>query len=127
MKLAEALLASTGEVLQVANEEAIDFVTAVSGSGPAYVFYMAECLAAAGQKLGLPADIATKLARATVSGSGELMRQTGTDAAQLRQNVTSPNGTTFAALQVLMANDGLKPLLEKAVAAAARRSKELAG
>jgi len=127
LALAEALLASTGEVLRVQNEEAIDFVTAVSGSGPAYVFYLAECLAAAGEKLGLPADIAMRLARATVSGSGELLHQSAQDAATLRQNVTSPNGTTYAALQVLMADDGLKPLMEKAVAAAAHRSKELAG
>ena len=126
MALAETLLASTGEVLRVKNEEAIDFVTAVSGSGPAYVFYLAECLAAAGEKLGLPAELAMRLARATVSGSGELLHQSDLDAATLRQNVTSPNGTTYAALQVLMAEDGLKPLMEKAVAAAARRSKELA-
>ena len=127
MTLAETLLASTGEVLRVKNEEAIDFVTAVSGSGPAYVFYLAECLAAAAEKLGLPADISMRLARATVSGSGELLHQSDLDAATLRENVTSPNGTTHAALQVLMADDGLKPLMEKAVAAAARRSKELAG
>jgi pyrroline-5-carboxylate reductase len=127
MALAEALLSSTGEVLRVKNEEAIDFVTAVSGSGPAYVFYLAECLAAAGEKLGLPADVSMRLARATVSGSGELLHQSDLDAATLRQNVTSPNGTTYAALQVLMADDGLKQLMEKAVAAAARRSKELAG
>lgn len=126
MQLAEALLSSTGEVVKVDNEEAIDFVTAVSGSGPAYVFLLAETMAAAGEKLGLSKEIATQLARATVSGAGELMRQSGTDAAILRQNVTSPNGTTYAALQVLMADDGMKPLLEKAVAAAAARSKELA-
>ena len=127
MALAEALLSSTGEVLRVNDEAAIDFVTAVSGSGPAYVFYLAECLAAAGEKLGLPADVAMKLARATVSGSGELLHQSTQDAATLRQNVTSPNGTTYAALQILMADDGLKPLMEKAVKAAASRSKELAG
>jgi len=127
MALAEALLSSTGEVLKVASEEQIDFVTAVSGSGPAYVFLLAETLAAAGEKLGLPADLAMRLARATVSGSGELLHQSTEPAAILRQNVTSPNGTTYAALQVLMADDGLKPLMEKAVAAAAKRSKELAG
>ena len=125
MQLAEALLASTGEVVRVANEDMIDLVTAVSGSGPAYVFYLAEVLAAAGEKAGLPHDLAVQLARATVAGSGELMRQTGTDAATLRQNVTSPGGTTFAALQVLMAEDGMKPLFEKAVAAAAQRAREL--
>ncbi len=126
MELATALLDSTGEVVTVENESMIDLVTAVSGSGPAYVFYLTECLANAGVKIGLPADLAMQLARATVAGSGELMRQTGIDAATLRQNVTSPNGTTYAALQVLMADDGMKPLLEKAIIAAALRSKELA-
>jgi pyrroline-5-carboxylate reductase len=88
---------------------------------------MTECLAAAGESLGLSPKIAEQLARATVSGSGELMHQSGIDAATLRKNVTSPKGTTYEALQVLMADDGLKPLMQKAVAAAARRSKELAG
>ncbi len=125
MKLAQDLLAATGEVVEVATESAIDAVTAVSGSGPAYVFYLTECLAAAGEKLGLPKDTATKLARATVAGAGELMRQSGEDAGILRKNVTSPNGTTYAALQVLMADDGLSPLMEKAVAAADARSREL--
>jgi pyrroline-5-carboxylate reductase len=101
-------------------------VTAVSGSGPAYVFYMTECLAHAAEKIGLPPALAMQLARATVAGSGELMRVTGTPAATLRQNVTSPKGTTYAALQVLMAEDGLQPLFEKAVKAAADRSRELA-
>lgn len=127
LKLAEALLASTGEVVQVSNEGMIDLVTAVSGSGPAYVFLLAETLAAAGEKAGLPKELAVQLARATVSGSGELMRQSGIDAATLRQNVTSPNGTTYAALQVLMGEHGMQPLLDKAVAAAANRSRELAG
>ena len=104
----------------------IDLVTAVSGSGPAYIFYLTECMANAGEKIGLPAALAMQLARATVAGSGELMRQSGIDAATLRQNVTSPNGTTFAALQVLMADNGMKPLFEKAIQAAADRSKELA-
>ncbi len=126
MELAAALLDSTGEVVTVENESMIDLVTAVSGSGPAYVFYLTECLANAGVRIGLPANLAMQLARATVAGSGELMRQTGIDAATLRQNVTSPNGTTYAALQVLMADDGMKPLFEKAIAAAAHRSKELA-
>lgn len=125
--LAEQLLSSIGEVVRVPAEEQIDWVTAVSGSGPAYVFYLTECLAAAGEKIGLAPAIAMQLARATVSGSGELMRQSGIEAETLRMNVTSPNGTTFAALQVLMADDGMKPLMEKAIAAAARRSKELAG
>ncbi len=125
MQLADVLLASIGEVVTLENETQIDAATAVSGSGPAYVFYMTECLAAAGQAAGLAPDIAMKLARATVAGSGELMRQTGTDAEQLRKNVTSPNGTTHAALQVLMASDGLKPLMQRAVAAAEARAREL--
>jgi len=126
MKLAETLLAAVGEVVEVENEGLIDAATAVSGSGPAYVFYLTECLAAAGEKAGLPAALAMKLARATVSGAGELMRASGIEAATLRQNVTSPKGTTYAALQVLMAENGMAPLFEKAVAAAAARSRELA-
>jgi pyrroline-5-carboxylate reductase len=126
LDLANQLLSSTGEVVTVDDESMIDLVTAVSGSGPAYIFYLTECMAAAGEKIGLPPALAMQLARATVSGSGELMRQTGVDAATLRQNVTSPNGTTYAALQVLMADNGMKPLFEKAIKAAADRSKELA-
>ena len=126
MKLAEELLAATGEVVRVDTEAAIDLVTAVSGSGPAYVFFLAETLAAAGEKAGLPKELAVRLARATVAGSGELMRQSGVDAAMLRQNVTSPNGTTHAALQVLMADDGLQQLMNRAVAAATLRARELA-
>jgi pyrroline-5-carboxylate reductase len=125
--LAEQLLLSIGEVVQVQEESQIDAVTAVSGSGPAYVFYLTECMAAAGEKLGLSADLAMQLARATVAGSGELMHVSGIEAATLRQNVTSPKGTTYAALQVLMADDGLKPLMQKALEAAAARSRELAG
>lgn len=125
-RLAESLLEAIGEVVTVEDEALIDVATAVSGSGPAYVFHMTECLAAAGEKAGLPAELAVKLARATVAGAGELMRQSGLPAATLRENVTSPKGTTHAALEVLMAEDGLKPLFEKAVAAAARRSRELA-
>jgi pyrroline-5-carboxylate reductase len=127
LALAEQLLSTIGEVVRVDTEEQIDWVTGVSGSGPAYVFFLTECLAAAGESLGLAPQLAEKLARATVAGSGELMRQSGIDAATLRQNVTSPKGTTYEALQILMADDGLKPLMQKAVAAAARRSKELAG
>ena len=126
LALARSLLAAVGEVVTVENEAMIDAVTAVSGSGPAYVFYLTECLAAAGEKAGLPKDLAMQLARATVSGAGELMRQSGIEAATLRQNVTSPKGTTYEALQVLMAADGMGPLFEKAVAAALRRSRELA-
>jgi len=126
LDLARTLLSAVGEVVTVANEAMIDAVTAVSGSGPAYVFYLTECLAAAGEKMGLPADLAMQLARATVAGAGELMRVTGTPAATLRQNVTSPKGTTYAALQVLMAEDGMQPLFDKAIAAATHRSRELA-
>jgi pyrroline-5-carboxylate reductase len=127
MALAEQLLSTIGEVVRVDTEDQIDWVTGVSGSGPAYIFFMTECLTAAGESLGLSPKIAEQLARATVAGSGELMRQSGMDAATLRKNVTSPKGTTYEALQVLMAEDGLKPLMQKAVEAAARRSKELAG
>jgi len=123
---AEALLSAVGEVVTVPDEAMIDAVTAVSGSGPAYVFYLTECLAAAGARMGLPADLAMQLARATVAGSGELMRVSGIDAAILRQNVTSPKGTTHAALQVLMAEDGLPRLMDKAIEAATKRSRELA-
>lgn len=126
LQLATELLSAIGEVVTVDREELIDCVTAVSGSGPAYVFYVTECLAAAAEKIGLPPALALQLARATVAGSGELMRVSGIDAATLRQNVTSPKGTTHAALQVLMAENGLQPLFEKAVKAAADRSKELA-
>ena len=124
--LAAQLLASVGEVVQVATESDIDAVTAVSGSGPAYVFYLTECLTKAAQALGLPEEISIQLARATVAGAGELMRQSGTDAATLRKNVTSPKGTTEAALNVLMAADGMEPLMKKAVEAACLRSRELA-
>ncbi len=126
MTLAEELLSSIGEVVRVDDEALIDAATAVSGSGPAYVFYLTECLAAAAEAVGLPPDVAVKLARATVAGSGELMRSSGIDAATLRQNVTSPKGTTYEALQVLMAEGGMKPLMTEAVKAAARRSRELA-
>jgi pyrroline-5-carboxylate reductase len=125
--LTEALLAAVGEVGWVDDEALIDAVTAVSGSGPAYVFLLAECLAEAGAAAGLPKELAMRLARATVSGAGELLHRSGEAAATLRQNVTSPGGTTLAALNVLMADDGLRPLMIKAVAAAARRSRELAG
>jgi len=125
--LAHTLLTSIGAVEWVSDEGLIDVATAVSGSGPAYVFLLAETLARAGAAAGLPADMAERLARATVAGSGELLHQSPLDAATLRQNVTSPNGTTAAALAVLMAADGMAPLMEKAVAAAAKRSRELAG
>ncbi len=124
---AHALLAASGAVEWIGDERLMDAVTAVSGSGPAYVFLLAETLARAGVAAGLPEDLAAKLARETVAGAGELMHRSPLDPATLRQNVTSPAGTTAAALDVLMAADGLDPLMRQAVAAATRRSKELAG
>jgi pyrroline-5-carboxylate reductase len=126
-RLVHTLLTATGAVEWVADEELMDAVTAVSGSGPAYVFLLAETLAKAGAAAGLPADLAATLARATVAGAGELLHRSPLDAAALRQNVTSPGGTTAAALDVLMAKDGLEALMIRAVAAATRRSRELAG
>jgi pyrroline-5-carboxylate reductase len=125
--LADDLLAAVGAVEWVDDERLLDAVTAVSGSGPAYVFLLAEALAHAGVKAGLPAELATKLARATIAGSGELLRRSNLDAATLRENVTSRGGTTAAALEVLMGRDGLESLFEQAIAAATRRSKQLAG
>jgi pyrroline-5-carboxylate reductase len=104
----------------------MDAVTAVSGSGPAYVFHLAECLAAAGVAAGLAPELAQRLARWTVAGAGELLHRSELDAATLRRNVTSPGGTTAAALEVLMAQDGLPKVMREAVAAATRRSRELA-
>ena len=121
----QSLLSAIGEVAWVDKEELIDAATAVSGSGPAYVFLLAECLAEAGRAVGLTPEVARQLADATVSGAGELLNQSHLDAATLRKNVTSPNGTTAAALSVLMAGDGLQPLLTKAVQAAEKRSREL--
>ena len=121
------LLAAIGEVGCDDDEDLIDVSTAVSGSGPAYVFLLAECLAQAGVDAGLSPELARQLADATVSGSGELLRQSDEAPSTLRENVTSPGGTTFAALQVLMSDDGMKPLMSKAVKAAADRSRELAG
>jgi pyrroline-5-carboxylate reductase len=125
--LADALLAAAGAVEWIDDEALMDAVTAVSGSGPAYVFLLAECLAHAAEKAGLPAALAARLARATVAGSGELLHRSPADAAELRRNVTSPGGTTAAALDVLMAQDGLDQLMQRAVAAATRRGRELAG
>jgi pyrroline-5-carboxylate reductase len=126
-QIVHMLLGAMGEVEWITDEALMDAVTAVSGSGPAYVFLLAEALAQAGAAAGLPADLAARLARATVAGSGELLHRSPLDAAILRQNVTSPGGTTAAALDVLMAKDGLNPLMAEAVAAATRRSRELAG
>ena len=126
-QLADSLLTATGDVEWIDDETLMDAVTAVSGSGPAYVFLLAESLARAGEKAGLPAKLAMRLARTTVAGSGELLHRSSVDAAVLRQNVTSPGGTTAAALDVLMAPDGLGHLMERAIAAATRRGRELAG
>ena len=124
-RLADRLLAATGAVEWITDETLMDAITAVSGSGPAYVFLLAEALAHAGVAAGLPEDLADKLARATIAGSGELLNSASEDAATLRRNVTSPGGTTAAALDVLMSKDGLETLMVKAIAAATRRSREL--
>ncbi len=125
---AEALLGATGQVEWLSSEHLIDAVTAVSGSGPAYVFYLAEALAGAGEALGLPGDVSARLARATIEGAGEMLYQTpGSTAAELRAKVTSPGGTTAAALEILMAKEGLAPVIERAVKAAKRRAAALSG
>ncbi|NKB53624.1 MAG: pyrroline-5-carboxylate reductase [Rhizobiaceae bacterium] len=121
------VLSAIGAVEWVEDELLMDAVTGVSGSGPAYVFHLAEALAEAGEAAGLPVQLAATLAEATISGAGELMRQSELSPSQLRRNVTSPNGTTQAALEILMATDGFPDLLREAVAAAAKRSRELAG
>lgn len=123
--LTDQLLAATGALAWIEDESLMDAVTAVSGSGPAYVFLLAEELARAGVKAGLPPALAAQLARDTVSGAGELLHRSDVEAATLRQNVTSPGGTTAAALAVLMANDGLGALMTRAVDAATKRSREL--
>jgi pyrroline-5-carboxylate reductase len=124
--VADALLRATGAVEWTTDETLMDAVTAVSGSGPAYVFLLAEELARAGVEAGLPAELAAKLARETVAGAGELLHRSDLDAATLRRNVSSPGGTTVAALEVLMGEGGMQSLLTRAVAAATRRSRELA-
>ncbi|CAN7486749.1 pyrroline-5-carboxylate reductase [Rhizobium leguminosarum] len=126
-KRVHSLLRVSGPVEWVPAETDIDAVTALSGSGPAYVFYLVECMAEAGRKLGLQADLAMRLARETVAGAGELMHQSPDDASRLRENVTSPGGTTAAALAVLMAENGMQPLFDAALAAARKRAEELAG
>jgi pyrroline-5-carboxylate reductase len=126
MDMADALLRAVGQVVRLEGEHQIDAVTGVSGSGPAYVFHLIETLAAAGVAEGLPADLAMKLAKATVGGAGQLAEDADEDPGQLRVNVTSPNGTTHAALQVLMdEKTGFPPLLRRAVKAAADRGREL--
>jgi pyrroline-5-carboxylate reductase len=126
-ELVDRLLAATGAVEWIEDEGLMDAVTAVSGSGPAYVFLLTETLAQAGAAAGLPPALAAKLARETVAGSGELLHRSALDAAALRENVTSAGGTTAAALAVLMDQNGLAPLMTRAVAAATARSRELAG
>jgi pyrroline-5-carboxylate reductase len=125
--LVNTLLSTVGAVEWATDETLMDAVTALSGSGPAYVFLLAETMARAGVAAGLPAALADTLARATVAGSGELLHRSPLPAATLRQHVTSPGGTTAAALDVLMAPDGLEALLTKAIAAATKRSRDLAG
>lgn len=126
LELAETLLSAVGETLRLEGEHQMDAVTAVSGSGPAYVFHLIETLAAAGEAEGLPAELAMRLAKATVAGAGALAMEAAEDPAQLRVNVTSPGGTTAAALNVLMDEEtGFPPLLRRAVKAAADRGREL--
>ncbi|MBV9244182.1 MAG: pyrroline-5-carboxylate reductase [Methylobacteriaceae bacterium] len=126
--VADTLLSAVGRVEWLASEALIDPLTAVSGSGPAYVFHLAECMAAAGEAMGLPPDLAARLARSTIEGAGELMfRSPDVPVATLRQNVTSPGGTTAAALDVLMSEHGLGRLMRAAIAAATRRAAELSG
>ena len=126
LALAEGLLSAVGQTVRLEREDDMDAVTAVSGSGPAYVFHLIETLAAAGEAEGLSSSLAMKLARATVGGAGHLAEVSDESPAQLRVNVTSPGGTTAAALEVLMdQRDGFPALLSKAVAAAAARSREL--
>lgn len=125
--VATDLLSATGKVEWVGDESLMDAVTAVSGSGPAYVFLLAEALAQAGIVAGLPKELAEKLARETVAGAGELLHRSPQDPATLRKNVTSPGGTTAAALEILMGPGGFDTLMTRAVAAATKRSKELAG
>jgi pyrroline-5-carboxylate reductase len=125
--VADRLMRAVGEVAWIEDESLMHAVTALSGSGPAYVFHLIEAMTDAGIAAGLPADLAARLARVTVSGSGELARLSPDDPAKLRRDVTSPGGTTQAALEVLMADEGLIDLMRRAVAAAAQRSEELAG
>lgn len=123
--LAQGLLAASGDFIWLEGESQIDALTAVSGSGPAYVFHLVEALAAAGEKQGLDAEQSMRLARQTIIGAAALLEADPSPAAQLRQNVTSPGGTTQAALEILMGEDGMGPLLDRAVDAARRRSEEL--
>ena len=124
----ERLLGAVGTFFWLDDEDAIDAVTAISGSGPAYVFALTEALAAAAEKLGLPPEMSMSLARGTIEGAAELMRrESATSPATLRRNVTSPGGTTAAALAVLQAPEGLNDLMARATAAARARAAEMAG
>jgi pyrroline-5-carboxylate reductase len=125
--LADTLLGATGEIAWVEEEGLLDPVTAVSGGGPAYVFLLAELLERAAVEQGIPADLARRMARSTVAGSGALLAASAEDAAQLRKNVTSPKGTTERALAVLMEEKAWPDHISRAIAAATARSRELAG
>ncbi len=126
VSLSSQLMSAVGDVANIADEALMDAVTALSGSGPAYVFLLAEVMAAAGERLGLPADLSVHLARQTVSGAGALMAaEPATEASLLRRNVTSEGGTTEAALDVLQAEDGLQAVFDRALRAACDRSREL--
>lgn len=121
----EDLLLSIGAVAWVESEEQINAVTAVSGSGPAYVFHLAECMQNAGIEAGLSSELSMQLARQTIAGAGEMLARIDEEASQMRKNVTSPNGTTAAALDVFMGEPSLQALVTKAVLAAQKRSEEL--
>jgi pyrroline-5-carboxylate reductase len=126
--LTESLLKPISQIEWLSQEKEIDMLTAISGSGPAYVFYLVESLAAAGVKLGLSSALSQRLARATIEGAGELLHQMpDVSAEELRKRVTSPGGTTAAALAILMKDDGLSLVLDQAVSAARKRAEELAG
>lgn len=127
LALAKILLSAVGEVEALQDEELMDAVTALSGGGPAYVFLMIECMTKAGIAAGLPEDLAARLSMVTVAGAGQLAYRSGEEPSVLRKNVTSPGGTTLEALNVLMGEGGLEPLMVRAIAAATKRSKELAG
>lgn len=127
LDMAQTLLEAVGEVMRVDDEALIDPVTAVSGSGPAYVFLLIEAMEEAGVAAGLPRHLAARLALVTVAGAGHLALDSDESPATLRENVTSPGGTTYAALQVLMADGGLPDIMKEAIAAASHRGRELAG
>lgn len=126
IKKCNELLKAVGTVVQIENEELMDAITALSGSGPAYVFALTECMANAGVRAGLPIELANRLARETVAGAGELLYRTSESACELRKNVTSPGGTTAAALEILLAKGNLKELMVRAISSATKRSQELA-